>query len=160
MCCCVKQWRKLSGEVKVYGTIIEQPCSILNEEINIDFGTMTNKDLFRYNNEYRKFFIELECDVGINDAVSVRFNSTNTSENRQMLNLSAQSQASGVGIKIQDASGRLLTFGEPSSSKEVIAGMNNLEYIAFVTGRSDSLVLSDIGLGTFEASATFEIIYD
>ena len=118
------------------------------------------KDLFRYNNEYRKFYIELECDVGINDAVSVRFNSTNTSENRQMLNLSAQSQASGVGIKIQDASGRLLTFGEPSSSKEVIAGMNNLEYIAFVTRRSDSLVLSDIGLGTFEASATFEIIYD
>jgi type 1 fimbria pilin len=149
-----------NGEVKVYGTIIEQPCSVLNEEINIDFGIMTNKDLFRYNNEYRKFNIELECDLGINDAVSIQFNSANTSESNQLLNLAASSEASGVGIKIQDALGEILTFGKPTTSIEVMNGINNLEFTAFVTRRADTLVLNDIGLGTFEASATFEIIYD
>lgn len=149
-----------NGEVQVFGSIVEQPCSVLNQEIEVDFGTMTNKDIFAFNNEYRKFHIELECDEGVDDTITVQFNGSNTSEDNQLLNLSASSQARGVGIKIQDNLGKILTFGQPTSSIDIRSGINNIEFTAFVTRKADTLTLNDIGLGTFDATATFELRYD
>lgn len=151
---------KGNGEVIVLGSIIEQPCSVLNEEINVDFEVMTNRDLFWGNDEKRKFFIELECELEVADLVTVQFNSTDTSENSQLLNLAPSSQASGVGIKIKDALGNILTFGQPTATLQITTGLNRLEFLAYVTRRADTIVLGDIGLGTFEASATFNINYD
>lgn len=149
-----------NGEIQVFGSIVEQPCSVLNQEIDVDFNTMTNKDLFYGNDEKRKFQIELECDEGVNDTITVQFNSSNTSENNQLLNLSPSSQASGVGIKIQDNLGKILTFGNPTENINIQSGLNNLEFTAFVTIKADTLSLNDIGLGTFDATATFELRYE
>lgn len=151
---------KGNGEVIVLGSIIEQPCSVLNEDIEVDFETMTNKDLFWGNDEKRNFTIELECELEVADLITIQFDSTDTSENGQLLNLSPSSQASGVGIKIKDALGNILTFGQPTGKVEINSGLNNLEFQAYVTRRADTQVLTDIGLGTFVATATFNIIYD
>ena len=121
---------------------------------------MTNKDLFWGNDEKRNFFIELECELEVADLITVQFNSTDTSENGQLLNLAPSSQASGVGIKIKDALGNILTFGQPTKTLQITTGLNRLEFLAYVTRRTDTIVLGDIGLGTFEASATFNINYD
>lgn len=153
-------YAKGNGEIIVLGSIIEQPCTVLNEEINVDFEVMTNKDLFWGNDEKRNFFIELECELEVADLITVQFNSTDTSENGQLLNLAPSSQASGVGIKIKDALGNILTFGQPTKTLQITTGLNRLEFLAYVTRRTDTIVLGDIGLGTFEASATFNINYD
>lgn len=155
-----KTQQKGNGELHIYGMILEEPCRVLNEDIIVDFGIMTNKDLFRGNNEYRKFSIELKCDVEVNKAVNLQFNGMNTSENNQLLDLAASSQASGVGIKIQDALGSILTFGTPTKLVDVSAGIHHLEFTAFVTKKADTFALNDISLGNFEAFATFQIQYE
>jgi len=150
-----------NGELVVTGRILEQPCITINDNpIIVDFGTITNKDIFKYSSMRQQFVIALNCDIGANGSVRVQFNSSNVSENNQLLNVSPQSQASGIGIKIEDESGNILTFGQRTVSVPISAGPNNIKFYSYVIKKSSTLQLSDIALGTFEASATFQIIYE
>ncbi|WP_343595981.1 fimbrial protein [Acinetobacter sp.] len=147
-----------NGEIQVIGLILAEPCTLVNNDIVVDFGVLTNKDLFKYD-RLEKFSVELDCEPGTNETTQVQFSSTNTSENNTILNLDPTSQASGVGIKIQDDKGNYITFNQPQSSFYLKSGINNLDFIAHVSRKSDTLTLSDIHLGAFTATSSLIIEY-
>lgn len=147
-----------NGEIQVIGLILAEPCTLVNDDIIVDFGVLTNKDLFRYD-RLEKFSVELDCEPGTQEAVQVQFSSTNTSENNSILNLDTSSQASGVGIKIEDDKGNYIVFNEPQSSFMLNDGINNLNFTAHVSRKSDTLTLNDINLGAFTATASLIIEY-
>lgn len=149
-----------NGEIEVRGLILAEPCTPVNDDIIVDFGVLTNKDLFRYD-RLEKFSIDLDCEPGTDEMVKIQFSSSNVSENDVLLNFDLSSQATGVGIKIEDElTGQLLKFNQPESSFQLQAGINSLNFIAHASRKQDTTVLSDITFGVFTATASFIIEYN
>lgn len=148
-----------NGEVKIFGLLREQPCAVMTENVEVNFGSVTNKDLFKNNHELRDFQIELaNCGSATLKSIAVKFNG-NASENNTLLNLNASSAASGFGVKILNDYGEVMTFGETQKVQAFEQGRNVLNFTGMLQLSKDTTSVHDIAVGAFTATATFEVEY-
>ena len=148
-----------NGEVKIFGLLREQPCAVMTENVEVNFGSVTNKDLFHNHHEYRDFRIELaNCGSATLKSIAVKFNGI-TSENNTLLNLNASSTASGFGVKILNDYGEVMTFGETQKVQAFEQGRNVLNFTGMLQLSKDTTSVHDIAVGAFTATATFEVEY-
>ncbi|ELV5027674.1 TPA: fimbrial protein [Vibrio cholerae] len=140
--------------------VVGQPCSLRpgDEIIPVDFGNINNKDLLRDGRTpSRSFQLHLdECDPSIADSVSVTFSGV-ASEERALLALSADSQAKGIAIGLEQG-GQVLPINQPSRAFTLAEGNNVLDFAAYV----QLLPSAQTGVtpGNFNATANFTLDYD
>ena len=148
-----------NGELKIFGLLREAPCDVITDNVEVNFGIVTNKDLFRNNHELRDFQIELTgCNDKTAKSIAVKFNG-NASENNTLLNLNASSTASGFGVKILNDYGEIMTFGETQKVQAFQQGRNVLNFTGMLQLSKDTTSVQDIVVGAFTATATFEVEY-
>ena len=149
------------SEVRITGILAAEPCLVRpgDEEIQVNFGSIGNKDLYNQIKKTEPFIIHLDsCDTSIAKSVKVTFSGTATTSG--LLQLNANSSASGVGIRILDTNGTAVVLNQPTKEQALIDGSNELQYTAYVQAEDDALNNKSIGLGDFNASATFELAYE
>ncbi len=140
--------------------VVGQPCSLRpgDEIIPVDFGNINNKDLLRDGRTpSRSFQLHLdECDPSIADSVSVTFSGA-ASEESTLLALSADSQAKGIAIGLEQG-GQALSINKPSRAFTLAEGSNVLDFAAYV----QLLPSAKAGVtpGNFNATANFTLDYD
>ncbi|EJL6832075.1 type 1 fimbrial protein [Vibrio cholerae] len=140
--------------------VVGQPCSLRpgDEIIPVDFGNINNKELLRDGRTLsRSFQLHLdECDPSIADSVSVTFSGV-ASEERALLALSADSQAKGIAIGLEQG-GQALPINQPSRAFTLAEGNNVLDFAAYV----QLLPSAQTGVtpGHFNATANFTLDYD
>ncbi|NOE57956.1 fimbrial protein [Vibrio cholerae] len=140
--------------------VVGQPCSLRpgDEIIPVDFGNINNKDLLRDGRTpSRSFQLHLdECDPSIADSVSVTFSGA-ASEESTLLALSADSQAKGIAIGLEQG-GQALSINKPSRAFTLAEGSNVLDFAAYV----QLLPSAQTGVtpGNFNATANFTLDYD
>lgn len=140
--------------------VVGQPCSLRpgDEIIPVDFGNINNKDLLRDGRTpSRSFQLHLdECDPSIADSVSVTFSGA-ASEESTLLALSADSQAKGIAIGLEQG-GQVLSINKPSRAFTLAEGSNVLDFAAYV----QLLPSAQTGVtpGNFNATANFTLDYD
>ncbi|EKF9398893.1 type 1 fimbrial protein [Vibrio cholerae] len=140
--------------------VVGQPCSLRpgDEIIPVDFGNINNKELLRDGRTpSRSFQLHLdECDPSIADSVSVTFSGV-ASEERALLALSADSQAKGIAIGLEQG-GQALPINQPSRALTITQGGNVLDFAAYV----QLLPSAQTGVtpGNFNATANFTLDYD
>ncbi|GHY86966.1 Major MR/P fimbria protein [Vibrio cholerae] len=140
--------------------VVGQPCSLRpgDEIIPVDFGNINNKELLRDGRTpSRSFQLHLdECEPSIADSVSVTFSGV-ASEESALLALSADSQAKGIAIGLEQG-GQALPINKPSRALTITQGNNVLDFAAYV----QLLPSAQTGVtpGNFNATANFTLDYD
>lgn len=146
--------------VYIKGTVSNEPCVVQPNEIEVEFGDISNKDIIIGRKINRDFRINLiDCNLSAFQEYSIQFDGIAT-ENNQLLSLSSTSVGSGVGIRIFDDQDRPITFGTPTAKIRPLTQDNFLEFKATLQKRSDITELNQVQLGEFTAISIFTVIYD
>lgn len=140
--------------------VVGQPCSLRPGDgiIPVDFGNINNKELLRDGRTpSRSFQLHLDdCDASIADSVSVTFSGV-ASEESTFLGLSADSQAKGIAIGLEQG-GQALPINKPSRAFALAEGSNVLDFAAYVQLLPSAQ--SGVTPGKFNATANFTLDYD
>jgi len=152
------------GEIRVKGVLVAETCVIRpgDEEIEVNFGTLVDKQLYSYaKSSIEPFEIHLdECDSSIDDSVKVRFMGTANSKLPGLLALDSGSLATNLGIAILDNNENLIKINTETPMYKLNNGSNVLQFKSYVQAESDAIQSRTIGLGSFTATATFTLLYD
>lgn len=138
--------------------VVNQACSLRDgdENIAVDFGNVTNKDLLRNDRTPGKHFqLHLDgCDTAISNGVSVTFTGRTALENSALL---ALDDDEGIAIGLE-MNGQQLPFNKPSPVIPLTMGDNSLDFIAYVqllpSGKNA------LTIGEFSAAAQFVLDYE
>ncbi|HDZ8912409.1 TPA: type 1 fimbrial protein [Aeromonas hydrophila] len=141
--------------------VVSQPCSLRpgDENIQVDFGTLINKDLLHDGRILDKNFkIHLEdCTPEIAKNVRVTFTGKGAAEDGSVLALAENSLAKGIGIGFKHA-GKVLPLNQASRPMILATGSNLLDFSAYVKLLPSSN--NSLEPGAFTASANFILNYD
>ncbi|WP_268628003.1 fimbrial protein, partial [Escherichia coli] len=98
--------------MRFHGTLVAEPCVIQpgDEDIPLDFGTIVDKYLYLNTRSHSQTFaLHLtECDLSLGNTVAITFTGTENAKLPGLLALDAGSLASGIGIGLEDSSGKAL----------------------------------------------------
>lgn len=155
-----------NGEtVNFDGTLIEDACEVYpgDEAVVLDFGTVIDKFLYMYNRtQSQAFAIRLiNCDLVLGREVKVSFSGTESVSLAGLVALDSGSQAKGVAVGLETASGSALKLNSGSYTQALTAGSNNaLNLKAYVQGEPLALQNRTLVLGPFTATTTFTLEYE
>ena len=151
-------------DVRVRGTLIVEPCTLLPEdaEIEIDFDTIVDKYLYiNKRTPLEPFTIHLvDCEVHAGQGVKVGFLGAENNKLPGMLALDKGSLIKGIGIGIKDRNGKLIPINSETPAYLLGNGTNDLIFQGYVEAESDAIKNKTIGLGRFQATAIFVLNYD
>jgi type 1 fimbria pilin len=152
------------GNLYMHGAIVAQPCVISpgSEEILLDFGSVTNKELYINKRTPGQIF-ELrltECDVSLVRTVSFTFTGVENPNLRGLLALAMGSEASGIAIGMETPHGLPLPINHSSGKYPLQKGSTVIQMQAYVEGEPNAISQRTIGHGTFNAIATFNLAYE
>lgn len=146
------------GTVTFNGSIIDAPCSITPESAaqDVDLGQISNVTLANNGSSApESFTITLaSCDADTADAVTVTFNGSHDADANDLLALSGS--ASGAGIAIANKDGSPITLGSPSAAIDLIDGLNELTFTAYLKGTD---AVGGVVPGDFSTVADFTLVY-
>ena len=107
--------------MRFHGTLVAEPCVIQpgDEDIQLDFGTIVDKYLYLNTRTHSQTFaLHLtECDLSLGNTVAITFTGTENAKLPGLLALDAGSLASGIGIGLEDSSGKALPLNRASATK-------------------------------------------
>lgn len=149
-------------EMKITGVLIDEPCSLNPSDgnINVEFGELTDKDLYNSRRIEQPFYIELtECNSSAIKTLSVKFMGEASSQQPGLLALDSSSQASGIAIGIESEGVSLPINSQQGASFPFKNGNNTLAFNAYVRADPDAITQKNIGLGHFTATTTFVFEY-
>ncbi|VXD00455.1 conserved exported hypothetical protein [Enterobacterales bacterium 8AC] len=151
-------------DVRLYGTLIADACVITpgDETVELKFFDVRDRDLYTDTRApSQNFDIRLtECDLTLGNVVKVKLSGTESTELPGMLKLDAGSVASGVVIGLETESGQPLALNQGQASYTLTAGTNQLRLRAYIQGEPSALAGRTIGIGPFNATATFTLDYE
>ncbi|EPG5720502.1 fimbrial protein, partial [Serratia marcescens] len=112
--------------MRFHGTLVAEPCVIQpgDEDIQLDFGTIVDKYLYLNTRTHSQTFaLHLtECDLSLGNTVAITFTGTENAKLPGLLALDAGSMASGIGIGLEDSSGKALPLNRASDKFRLNAG--------------------------------------
>ncbi|MEW5494375.1 fimbrial protein [Enterobacter cloacae] len=146
------------------GTLVADPCIILpgDEEISLEFGSVIDKYLYLNQRTIGKLFqINLsECDLSLGNTVKVSFTGVESTALPGLLAIDGNSTARGVAVGIETLAGEPLPLNKDSGSQMLTPGSNSLSLMAYIQGEPQAIEEKSITLGTFSATATFNLEYE
>ncbi|WP_330985258.1 MULTISPECIES: fimbrial protein [Enterobacterales] len=151
------------GTVTFNGEIIQTACVIDNASKNlvVPLGKIPvsafNSSVPTATNAFRKdFSLNLVCPEGFSTPkATVRFDGVPAEGNSKIVQLTADSVATKVGVQLQDAKGEIVTLNDDSSVYDLIEGANNLDFSAYYYPTTSEAPTP----GSANAIVNFSIIY-
>lgn len=155
----------MAETVNFDGTLVEDACEVYpgDENIELDFGTVVDKYLYLNTRTHSQpFTIRLvNCDLVLGREVKVTFSGTENAALSGLLAIDASSQASGIAIGLETASGTALPINTGKYTQSLHSGNgNDVNLKAYVRGEPQALQTKTIGRGTFSAVSTFTLEYE
>ncbi|NDJ55759.1 type 1 fimbrial protein [Enterobacteriaceae bacterium 4M9] len=154
------------GEITFTGTVVGLPCLIETESENFDvpFGQIGLRDLYGAGSTRATpvpFSIKLkDCTTAVSNAVTVTFGGMANASMAEYLAVDVTSEAKGIAIGIQEASGGdLIPLNQASAPQEITGLTAELKYEAFVQGEDAALADRTITTGNFTATASYTLNY-
>ncbi|WP_255252529.1 fimbrial protein [Enterobacter sp. CC120223-11] len=152
------------NNVHLYGALVAEPCVILpgDEEIQLDFGTIMDKYLYKYTRtQGLGFDIRLsECDISLGKTVKVKFTGSENTQLPGLLALDGSSNVSGIAIGLETPSAQQLPINKKSDAFPLLNGNSSIALKAYVQGEPQAIIDHNIGRGTFTATAIFNLEYE
>ncbi|WP_426576366.1 fimbrial protein [Xenorhabdus stockiae] len=155
----------LRQNVRITMTVLAPSCVIKPEDkaMEVDFGSITSRDLYLYQRTpSQPFRLHLEeCDPKVAQKVNIKFVGQESKEQPGLLAFSHGSNASGAAIGMEKLDGTPLPFNKTAQFS--LAGTNSSHVIpfqAYVKADPKALLQNKIGVGEFNAMATFELSYE
>lgn len=153
-----------ADNVRLHGALVAEPCVIPpgDEEIELDFGTITDKYLYLNTRTLGQTFeIRLaECDISLGKSVSVTLSGTESLVLPGLLAVSAGSQATGIAIGLETPAGKAVPINKTGDKYSLQKGGNIITLRAYVRGEPQAIERKTIGYGVFGAVVTFSLEYD
>lgn len=153
-----------ADNMKLHGALVEEPCAIKpgDENIQLDFGTLVDKYLYKHQRTLSKpFQLQLlDCDTSLGKSVKISFSGTESSALPGLLTLDTGSQGQGVAIGFETADGQPLKLNDWTSNHLLGNGNNIILIRAYVQGEAQAIAKRNIQHGLFTAVATFTLIYE
>lgn len=145
--------------VRLYGTLVSDPCIVKSEEIEVDFGTIVDKYLYTNTRTLGQIFtIELEdCDLSLGNTVKVTFIGPESLELPGLLTVSNQNK--GIAIGIETLQAKKVLFNQSSDILDLQAINSQLVFKAYVQGEPTAIANKTIERGVFSATSTFMLAY-
>ncbi|WP_368547376.1 fimbrial protein [Klebsiella pneumoniae] len=144
------------------GELVKEPCEldINSSEINVEFGTIPDKYLYKYSKTHSQSFTIrlLSCDISISDQVQVMFSGDESNELPGFLKVSS-GPASGIAIGLEDENGDAVSINKLTPKAKLGTGTNLLNFRAFVQAEPSAINYRTVRYGDFKAVTTFEIEY-
>lgn len=104
----------------------------------------------------KDFNLKLVCPEGsTNSKATVRFDGTPAAGNSKIVQLTADSVATKVGVQIRDASDEVIDLNDDSSQYDLVEGENTLAFSAYYYPTTSEIPTP----GTANAVVNFSIIY-
>lgn len=149
----------LQEDIKVKVRIVESPCDIATNNIDVEFYDVQVSSLYSNQLNYKPFQIDLEnCNVSTSKNAKIIFYGD---ENNGMLNVvDSNGTSKGFTIGITDKDYNLVTINDDNGSPFVMDKINSVKFYAYLKGDPASIENKTIQLGEFSASATFKVRYD
>lgn len=153
-----------ADNMKLYGALVEEPCTIKpgDENIHLDFGTLVDKYLYTHQRTQSKAFQLqlLDCDTHLGKTVRISLSGTESLMLPGLLALDGGSQEQGVAIGFETSNGQSLKLNEWSPNNLLSNGKNIILLRAYVQGEPQAIAQRNIKQGIFTAIATFVLRYD
>ncbi|WP_171264680.1 fimbrial protein [Acinetobacter sp. ANC 4558] len=144
--------------INISGLLVTKPCDLLTSEVDINFGVTNSPELMNDTAKRHDFIIRLNNCPSVNVRAKFIGNST---DNNQILNVSEDSTASGIGIRLYDERGHVVTFGEDTSSTIGVEGVVHILHFQAQVAKLQSIQSAgQIREGAFTATATYEVVYN
>ncbi|WP_416777303.1 fimbrial protein [Xenorhabdus budapestensis] len=155
----------LRQNVRITMTVLAPPCVIKPEDkiMEVNFGNIINRDLYLYHRTPgQQFRLHLEeCDPSVAQKVKIRFVGQESREQPGLLAFSYGSSASGAAIGMEKLDGTPLSFNKTAQFRLSDTSSNNvIPFQAYVKADPSALLQNKIGVGEFNAMATFELSYE
>lgn len=141
------------------GRLISIPCKIDTTQIDVTFGTIDSKTLYKdERTEPVPFSIILSgCNTVVSSLVNITFTGQGTATPAGFLEVTGD--ATGIMIGMENAGGVLLPLNQPVGAQALTTGTNSYDFFAFVQGKPDDIKNKTIVPGDFSAVATFVLAY-
>lgn len=150
--------------VRLHGALVSEPCSIVagEENMKLDFGTVIDKYLYLNQRTHgQRLELHLEnCDLSLGNTVRMRFSGTENTHLPGFLAVDASSQASGIAIGLENLEGKALPVNLIGQKYPLVAGSSVIAVKAYIQGEPEALNNSALKLGTFNATAIFNLEYE
>lgn len=144
------------------GALVAEPCVIPpgQETVVLSFGSVVDKYLYQHQRTPgAPFDITLaECDLSLGKTVRVTLSGAESLALPGLL--APASQAGGIAIGLETPEGKAVPFNRPSEKFSLASGANGIRLLAYVRGEPAAIAQKTIGLGAFNAVATFSLEYE
>ena len=148
------------GRVYVTGTITDNTCTLSpdSENIQVDMGTVSNRQFYQAGAEWQPFSITLQNCGSTASGVTVSFSGTSDSQSGDLFALdSGANAASGIGIALYDKNKQQVAPGAQSDVLALTAGAASERLQFYARYVADG---APVAPGVADASATFVLSYE
>ncbi|WP_440029061.1 fimbrial protein [Chromobacterium amazonense] len=151
-----------AGTLDVNGEIVTAACGVDPQSSNlvVNLGKVPTH-VFKKGGDRsssQNFDIKLtQCDTSTLKTVAVRFAGAAAPGNTQLM--ATTGSASGVGVRLQNATGELLQLGQYGSPINLVDGTNTLRFTAAYEALGDSKAAASVKPGTANGHAEFDLNY-
>ncbi|MEL5640078.1 type 1 fimbrial protein [Serratia ureilytica] len=147
-----------------HGALVAEPCTLKpgDEDVKLDFGMVVDKYLYAHGRTPAKAFsLTLQdCDLSLGKTVKITFSGTGSTALPELLALDGGSQATGIALGLETATGQPVALNMPSQGFSLASGGNSLALQVYVQGEPTAIAQKNIGLGAFSAVVTFSLAYE
>lgn len=148
-----------AANVRLHGRLVAEPCIVVSEYIEVDFGTIVDKYLYKNIRTLgQPFEIELgDCDLSLGNVVKVTFIGVESPTLGGLLAVGTPSK--GIAIGIETPAGKSVKFNQPSDAFALQSATEQLEFKAYVQGESLAITEKSIERGDFSVTSIFKLDY-
>jgi len=163
--CFNNSWSAQAG-INFRGTLVEEPCTVATgtegTDIDVDFGTLTDKDFYTDGPVgQRAFHILLEdCDPTLAATAKLTFKGAEETDLPGMLALSSGPMVNSVAIGLAKSDGTPVPLNQQITAKALTPGNNQLDFIAYLQATDSVVQQQNVTPGKFTALATFILEYE
>ena len=149
--------------IRIYGEILGPSCQVKQEDLYVEFGTLTNKDLIWHGQSISQDFnIEFECETADSYDVAITFTGQETfySDLQRLIIINGDTPSNpwGVAIQLTDTNGRSIPINAETETYQ-IKDNSILNFKAYVKASQNAINNKNIRLGEFESVANFLVEY-
>lgn len=149
--------------ITIRGEILGPTCEVKDQNLMVDFGTLTNKDLFWHTRSpSRGFAIEFECTTKDSYDVAISFTGQETFylDLQRMIIIDGDTPSNpwGVAIQLTYENGNPIPINAETETFK-IKNLSALNFKAFVQASQNAINNKNIRLGEFNAVANFLVEY-
>ncbi|MEL5298620.1 fimbrial protein [Serratia nevei] len=151
-----------ANNFKLHGALVAEPCTLQEADLELDFGTVVDKELYTHQRTGGKSLqITLQdCDLSLGKSVRISFGGQANLALPGLLALDAGSAAQGVAIGFETLQGQPLPLNDWSSDKILTSGHNLIALQAYIRAEPEAIAQKTITLGTLSAITTFTLRYE